>query len=144
MLPQSGVKRHPQTTPIYVRGRSTPIGYVQGQTFHKSIRGSTHILQKPQGIAFDRSTLVDAERAGAFFAQVTDGESGTVYRAAIDDIWRYGFPVNRGYGQQVALALTRFSANGAAVAATFENNQAIKAAQPSLLGGWDDTDNDDR
>ncbi len=135
MIPQSGATRHPKTTPIYVRGRSTPIGFVKGQTFHKSIQGSKHILQKPQGIAFDRSTLVDAERAGAFFAQVTDGESGTVYRAAIDDIWRYGFPVKRGYGDQVALALQRFSVNGRPVATVWESNEAIKAAQPTFWEG---------
>ena len=134
-MAQNGAKRHPAKTPIYVHGRSSPIGYVEGQTFHKSISGSKHLLRSPRAIAFDRSTLVDAERAGAVTAHVTDDESRTVYRASIADIWAHGFAVHRGYGDQVALALTRWAVNGRPVATVFENNQAVKAAQPSLFGG---------
>ena len=134
-MAQNGATRHPQKTPIYVHGRSSPIGYVEGQTFHKSIMGSKHLLQKPQGIAFDRSTLVDAERAGAVWVEVADSETRTVYRASICDVWAHGFAVRRGYGDQIALALTRWAVNGRPVATVFENNQAVKAAQPSLFGG---------
>jgi hypothetical protein len=132
-MAQNGATRYPAKTPIYVHGRSTPIGYVEGTVFYKWIQGSKHILRTPRALAFDRSTLADAERAGAVWVEVVDSETGTTYRAAIDGIWQHCFPVCRGY-DQVALALTRWSVNGAAVAATFESNQAVKAAQPSLFG----------
>ncbi|MCL4833499.1 MAG: hypothetical protein KJZ86_13735 [Caldilineaceae bacterium] len=131
----NGAKRHPEKTPIFVAGRSTPIGFVQGNVFCKWIQGSKHILRTPRAIAFDRSTLADAERAGAVFAQVTDDETKTVYRARIDAIWTHGFSVNRGYGSQIGLTLNRFDVNGKPAAATFESNKAIQAAQPSLFGG---------
>ena len=135
MLPQSGVKRHPKTTPIYVRGRDRPIGYVEGGVFRKSISGSKHILRSPRAIAFDRSTLRDAERDGAVWVEVTDDETRTVYTARIADIWTHGFAVNRGYGDQIALALQRFSVNGRPVATVWESNEAIKAAQPTFWEG---------
>ena len=134
-MAQSGAKRHPQKTPIFVSGRSAPIGYVAGGVFHKSIVGSKPLLRSPRAIAFDRSTLADAERAGAVAAHVVDDETRTVYRASIADIWTHGFSVNRGFGDQIALALSRWSVNGRPVAPVFENNQAVKAAQPSLFGG---------
>ncbi len=134
-MAQNGATRHPQKTPIFVHGRSTPIGYVRGQTFHKNIVGSKHLLRSPKAIAFDRSTLADAERAGAVTAHVVDDESRTIYRASIADIWTHGFSVNRGYGAQVALSLDRWAVNGRPVAAVFESNQAVKAAQPALFGG---------
>ena len=134
-MAQSGAKRHPQKTPIFVSGRSTPIGYVAGGVFHKAISGSKHLLRSPRAIAFDRSTLTDAERAGAVWVEVADSETRTVYRASIGDVWAHGFAVHRGYGDQVALALTRWAVNGRPVATVFENNQAVKAAQPSLFGG---------
>ena len=134
-MAQNGVKRHPAKTPIYVHGRSSPIGYVAGGVFHKSIMGSKHLLRSPRAIAFDRSTLTDAERAGAVWVEVADSETRTVYRASIGDVWAHGFAVRRGYGDQVALALQRFSVNGRPVAPVFESNQAVKSAQPSLFGG---------
>ena len=130
-----GGKRHPSKTPIYVRGRSTPIGHVTSGVFYKSIKASIHFLSRPRAIAFDRSTIVDAENAGAVSVEVTDSETGTVYRAAIADIWRHSFDVHRGFGDQIAYALTRWSVNGRPVAATFGNNQAIRDAQLSLFGG---------
>lgn len=134
MIPQSGATRHPKNTPIFVRGRDRPIGYVEGGVFRKSVRASIHFLSRPRAIAFDRSTIEDAEKAGALWVEVTDSDSGTVYRAAIDDIWRQYFPVRRGYGNQIALALDRWRVNGQEAGPVWESNQAIKAAQPSLFG----------
>lgn len=135
MLAQTGVKRHPKKIPIFLPGRSHPIGFVQAGVFHKSISGSKHILRKPRAIAFDRSTLTDAERAGAVSVRVVDDETRTVYTARIDDIWRYGLPVLRGYGDQIGLEMKRWTVNGQAPAHTFNSNAEIQAAQPSLFGG---------
>ena len=127
--------RHPKTTPIFVSGRDRPIGYVADGVFHRSIQGSKHLLRNPRAIAFDRSTLADAERAGALTVNVTDSETGNTYRATIADVWRHGFDVRRGYGNQIALGLPRWNVNGAPVAVIFSSNQAVKAAQPALFEG---------
>lgn len=131
-MTQNGVKRHPEKTWIYVRGRRYPIGYVLGLYFYKNLKPE-HFLTTPPGIAFDRSTLADAEKAGAVYAHITNNQTGTVYTASIADIWRWGRPVLRGYGDQIGLPFSKWSVNGAPVAATFESNKAIQAAQPSLF-----------
>jgi len=93
--------------PVSVGGRT--VGRVAGKVFYKSIRGSVHLLQKPRAIAFDLSTLRDAQAAGAVSVQVTDTESGAVYRAGIDLVFRDGFRLNRGHGDQQALPLDRWN-----------------------------------
>jgi hypothetical protein len=135
-MPHSGGNRHSPkivSIPIYVRGRSTPIGFVAGGVFYKQLR-KKHFLTTPPAIAFDRSTLQDATLAGASSIHITNNDTGATYTASIDMVWRHGFDVRRGFGSQLALALARWSVNGAPVAASFESNQAVKAAQPSLFG----------
>jgi hypothetical protein len=56
--------------------------------------------------------LVDAEKAGAVTVRVFDDETRTVYMTRIDTIWQYGFTVQRGHGDQIALSLDRWSVNG--------------------------------
>jgi hypothetical protein len=63
------------------------------------------MLRVPPAIAFDLSTLADAERVGAQSVEVFDTESGHAYRAAISTIRARGFRVSRGFGDQLALAL---------------------------------------
>lgn len=94
-------------TPVFVVEKI--VGYVQGQTFFKRIKSSKHFLRKPPAIAFDTSSLCDAELLGARFVQVTDSESGKVYKASIDQIWVEGFSLNRGHGQQQALHLSKWN-----------------------------------
>ncbi len=92
--------------PIYV-GRHI-VGYVRGGVFHKTLR-SNHFLQKPPAIAFDVSTLRDAEQAGAQRVEIVDAESKRIYRAAISTIWTNGFRLNRGFGRQIALPLAEWN-----------------------------------
>ncbi len=98
-------------TPIYTHGRK--VGEVRGATFYKTISAAKHFLRQPPAIAFDISTLADAERAGARIVQVTDRDTGNIYRAAIHTIRRKGIYINRGFGEQIALALKEWSVNGA-------------------------------
>lgn len=88
------------------------VGEVRGDTFYKRLRASAHFLNVPPAIAFDVSSLNDAERAGARFVQITDAESGRVYRQSIAAIRAKGFRVARGHGEQVALALNEWAREG--------------------------------
>lgn len=97
----------PATIPIYVGRRA--VGHVAGDVFQKTIRGSVHMLRTPRAIAFDESTLRDAERAGARYVEVTDAETRKCYRAPLSLIWAKGFAVNRGHGEQRALVLAEFN-----------------------------------
>lgn len=123
--------------PVYLRGTEKPIGTVRGQTFYKTIQGSKHLLRHPPALAFDLSTLEDAERAGATHVAVTDSETGRTYRAAIATIRRDGFPVVRGFGKQIALPLASYSVDGQQPEAerAAATNQGRKDLQLGLFGG---------
>lgn len=88
--------------PIYVGKRV--IGRVMGDTFYKSI-APNHYLTTPPAIAFDVSTLIDADEAGAIWVEVKDRGTKTKYRSRISHIWENGFRFNRGYGEQIGLPL---------------------------------------
>ncbi len=120
-------------TPIFCNGHI--VGKVTARTFCKTISGSKHLLRKPAAVAFDRSTLADARKAGALAVAVTDRETGKVYRASIDDIEAHGFGVYRGFGSQVALPVDRFSVDGKepAAASRYSTNTERIEAQPSLF-----------
>lgn len=133
MLPRNrgAINTH---TPIYLDQRV--IGQVAGDTFRKSIVGSKHLLRSPRAICFDRSTLRDAAAAGATRVEIVDRESRTVYRALLSTIDAYSFPVRRGHGDQVGLALDRWSINGATPVAerrAAQTNQEREDLQMSLL-----------
>ena len=84
------------------------VGKVLNDVFSKRLRGSRHFLRKPPAIALDIDTLEQALRLGATKVEVYDMESGMFYRAKIDLIFEKGFRFNRGYGDQIALCLSRW------------------------------------
>ena len=96
----------PYSTPIYVG--SKVVGKVEDNTFYKSIHGSRHLLRRPPAIAFDISSILDAESVGATYAKVTDLDSGHSYHAPIKKIIEKGFNLNRGFGDQIALLLSEW------------------------------------
>jgi len=97
--------KHQTLTRTPIRCNAKIIGDVRGETFYKNLIASKHFLRVPRAIAFDVSSLTDAERAGARCVQVTDIETSRIYRQSIATIRAKGFRVARGYGEQIALAL---------------------------------------
>lgn len=95
--------KHKSSTKIRVPGRGV-VGSVIGNEYRRRIT-DTHILRNPPAIANGIQVLHDAERAGAEYCVFTHKVTGIVYRAPISKIWDMGFPVNRGYGEQIALSL---------------------------------------
>lgn len=136
MIPETERTINPQGAPIFCGGRA--IGRVENGVFHKTITGSKHLLRTPRAVAFDRSTLTDAEAAGATTARIYDRETGIAYTATLDRIRAEGFPVTRGYGNQWALALDHWSANGQRPPADVkaaQTNAEVKELQLGLFGG---------
>jgi hypothetical protein len=97
---------------------------VNGNVFVKQVEASRHFLYKPRAIAFDVSTLHDAEAAGATRVEVTDTETGRAYASTMAEIWANGFRVSRGFGEQWALPIGQWRRPG---------EQAVQ--QLSLFGG---------
>ena len=86
-------------------GRKT-VGEVRGGTFFKRITGSKHFLRVPPAIAFDISSLEEAEAVGAQNVDVLDEETGQKYFSSIRNIREKGFVIDRGFGHQLALPLS--------------------------------------
>lgn len=99
-------------SPITLPGTNQVIGYVEGQIFRKTLQGSRHFLRRPAAIAFDLATLDAAEAAGAVAVLVTDSETGRRYAQRIEKIRKYGFPVVRGFGRQIALPIDAYAIDG--------------------------------
>ncbi len=91
--------------PIH-RSDGKVVGQVSAGVFRKDkLVGSRHMMRKPRGWALDVASLAQAESHGADLVQLTDQETGLVYRASIVLINEKGVEVNRGYGRQICLPL---------------------------------------
>lgn len=90
--------------PVTVGNRT--VGFVFRDTgdWYRDTRG--HILQRPPAIGYDVAALEEAERLGARLAY--NLYDGAVYAAPIAQIRAEGFTIDRGYGQQIMLALPRW------------------------------------
>lgn len=109
-------------------GNGKVVGEVCGRTFRKTFKGSRHMLQKPRAIANDVAVLEDAERAGAVEVEERDTETGAVYSTTIATIRAHGFRVNRGYGEQIALAVNRWQIRGGMMAGSPGCRQPVQLA----------------
>ena len=81
------------------------VGVVEDGVFRKKVSAARHFLRKPPAIAFDLSSIEQAQEYGAQYIEVLDADSSRLYSAPIADLLSYGFMVNRGFGEQIALDL---------------------------------------
>lgn len=81
------------------------VGEVLGNTFVKHLHSKTHFLRKPRAICFDLRSLEQAQKFGATEVKIYDMDSRSIYLAPIERIYRKGFYLNRGYGEQIGLTL---------------------------------------
>lgn len=97
-----------RTKPLPICVGNKVVGNVTGKVFHKTVLGSVHFLRVPPAICNDIAVLNAAKRAGATLEVVKDKETGLRYEATIADIDKFGWKINRGYGEQWALLIPRW------------------------------------
>ncbi len=85
------------------------IGEIRGNTLYKKVKSSVHMLLMPKAWAIDEDAIDFAVSKGTTDIEVSDKESGSVYRCSIQTFVRYGVKINRGFGQQIALPLSYWS-----------------------------------
>ena len=98
------------------RADGKTVGLVVNGIFKKTVKASKHFLRVPEAIANDLDVLAQAKDAGAWLVEVTDRETGKVYRASLARIWARGFHVERGHGAQIALVLSEWNKDGETIA----------------------------
>jgi len=108
-------RRHKQPVGTPVRVGRHVVGHARGDTFYKVLQPA-HFLRKPPAICFDVSSLADAAALGARKAHVTDAQTKHVYQAVFSTIRANGFPVRRGFGEQVGLELRYWQTGGGQLA----------------------------
>ena len=129
---------HTHSTPIFAGKRIT--GVVIGDVFLKKVTASKHFLRRPPAIAFDVSSLEQAQQAGAVWAKVVDRETMKVYFAMIETIMDEGFRFNRGHGDQVGPPLAEWNdrKETKTTSPTWEKSKPsgnTSSGQVSLFGG---------
>ena len=92
----------------YFSTSGKPVATLEGKILRKRVRGSMHMLRKPPAWAIDLQILEAARRDGATRVEITDIEGRKVYTAAVIDFDLHGFKFNRGFGDQIGLALTHW------------------------------------
>ena len=85
-------------------------GIIENRVLRKAIRGSLHLLRKPPAIALD-ARMYDRYRPYFDEIEITDADTGIVYRGAAGYFDRRRFEIERGFGKQSALGLKHWHTN---------------------------------
>ncbi len=88
----------------FSNARGQVVGSVQDGWLTKRVDSSAHQLRKPPAWCVDSEHLDRLEAMGATGVLLID-EAGTEWRATVAAFRRYGVPINRGHGIQIALPL---------------------------------------
>lgn len=80
-----------------------------GGVFCKTVSARRHFLRTPPAICLGAQSLQDAEAAGAQRVDILDTDTGRTYRASIATCRRYGRPLDRGHGAQLAIPLGQWA-----------------------------------
>jgi len=76
-----------------------------GTELVKKCSARSHQLRKPVGWALDEGVLRQAEAAGASLVRIEDRDTGRAFVTTPTVLRAHGFPLERGFGAQRALAL---------------------------------------
>ena len=85
-------------------------GIIENRVLRKEIRGRIHLLRKPPAIALD-ARMYDRYRPHFDEIEITDADTGIVYRASARYFDRFREVIERGYGKQYALGLKHWHTN---------------------------------
>lgn len=101
---------------LITREDGTPVGYVQGDVFIKTVQKSRHMLRKPKAWASDIEILNKICKLGAKRIILHEEEDNFDWEASISAFWGKGsFGLNRGYGEQRGLILDKWNVRGEGV-----------------------------
>jgi hypothetical protein len=99
---------HPQGQPIFDNAGRKVVGYVEGESFVKTVRFQEHFLRNRHGWACDLGSLKEAQAAGAKYVVLIDIKDGVKYSAPIEMLLRLPseFIEYQDYGPQRCLELS--------------------------------------
>lgn len=81
-------------------------GSVNAGIYHKLVNGKKHMLLSPvPSWAIDKDILDDLTIMHVSQIEITDVQDGTVYLSSMSNFIQNSKPLNRGFGEQLALPL---------------------------------------
>ncbi len=104
-----GSSRYPydSTGRVFYNCRGQAVGRLENGWLTKHVDTNTHQLRFPPAWCIDRHHLERLEALGAAGVRLID-EKGTEWRATTAAFERFGIPLERGHGRQVALPLAKW------------------------------------
>jgi len=84
-------------------------GIVKGNTLHKNYK-EKYVLRSPEpSLAVDFDMLHEAMKRGCQWVQYTDKDTGTTYKASVQQYLDANLSLDYGYGRQLRLPLRAFT-----------------------------------
>ena len=83
------------------------VGYHDGSTFYRTLQPQ-HFTTVPHGVAVAVEVLEGLRAAGVTWVHFESAADGTTYLAPLEAFFRYGLPIQRGYGPQLLLEVRQF------------------------------------
>lgn len=93
-------------------GRITCHFNPETKVLERRLRGSSHLLRSPLAICFDACIVAQAQDLDCKEILVSDVETGTRYSVPFSVFLDKSFPLNRGFGEQLALPLSYWLREG--------------------------------
>ncbi len=110
MYKKSSKKAIQNGEPVFIDdgNRRVCAGYINNGVFIKPVK-EKHILRKPEAIALQANLLelLVSKGVHSVIARLVDRDKRL--RASVDDFLKLGFKLNRGFGLQVALPLSKWT-----------------------------------
>jgi hypothetical protein len=101
-----GYSRANVTSPVVLHNRRGQVAAtIQGRTLQKTVCASRHFLRKPLAICFDDVVIQEARLRGVEQIEVTDKETGHLYRCSLAKFLSRRLRVERGHGLQWGLTM---------------------------------------
>ncbi len=85
------------------------IGVIINDIFHKRVNSKSHFLRKPPAISFDEIAINEILLKKVKKIMVHAIDTKKRYVTDVTDFTKKSFPINRGYGNQLALTLSEWS-----------------------------------
>jgi hypothetical protein len=92
------------------KGKTTKVGYVDGDTYYRRFVTHLHMLQKPPAMAISKDVIAKLESLKVKQITFWD-ETMQSYKVSFAVFKEKGIPINRGHGDQTALPVQYWKIN---------------------------------
>lgn len=101
-------KQNLKSIPVFLSNGKIA-GSIVDDSFIKTVYASKHFLRRPPAIAFDKSVVEEIQKQNVAKLVIKDRESNHTYTLTLEEFLFKAFPLNRGFGAQLACLLKEWT-----------------------------------